>query len=91
MVFGKMKLLIPINLSFFGGGGGGGFRGSRGSGRRQQGNSPMNNQAQNRQFRAVVSELGLTKNQSQQLHREISGRGYGYQEIKDIANGMFGK
>jgi len=91
MNLAKLKLFLSINLSFFGGGGGGGFRGGRGGGRRQQGKTPMNNQAQNRQFNAVVSELKLTKKQSQQLHREISGNGYGYQEIKDIAKGMFGK
>jgi hypothetical protein len=52
---------------------------------------PGNNQAQNAQVRAIVVELGLDKDQRQQLHAAISGQGYGYHEIRQIAIDMFGK
>ena len=84
-----MPLLISIKLSFFGGGGGG-FRGGRRLGRKQQGSTPMNNQKQNAQFNAVVRELGLDKRQQRQLHEEITGRGFSFREIMDIARDMFG-
>jgi len=75
-----------------GGGGGGGFRGTRGSkNRRQHGRTPMNNQAQNRQFDAVVRLLKLTKEQAEKLHREITGLGLGYQEILETAKELFEK
>ena len=88
----KFKLLLRLNLIFFGGGtgGGGGFRGGRHLGRRQKKNTPMNNQEQNKQFKAVVKELGLDKGQKRQLHDEISGQGFGYREILDTARDMFG-
>jgi hypothetical protein len=53
--------------------------------------APRNNQAQNRQFRAVVKILQLTPGQAQQLHREISGQGLGFHEILQIGREMFGK
>jgi hypothetical protein len=53
--------------------------------------TPGNNQAQNAQINAIVRTLGLTKDQRQQLHIEISGQNYGYQEILQIAKEMFGK
>ena len=87
---GGLKLLIPLNLSFFGGGGGGGgFQSGRRQGRRQQGNTPMNNREQNRQFDAVVHELGLSKNQARRLHEEISGQGLGFRKIMQAARDMF--
>jgi RHS repeat-associated protein len=46
--------------------------------------TPGNNQAQNAQVKAVVRILGLTPGQRQQLHREISGQNYGFQEILRI-------
>ena len=46
--------------------------------------APGNNQAQNAQVRAVVRILGLTPAQRQQLHREISGQNYDFQEIVRI-------
>ena len=92
-----MRALIPLTLSFFGGGGGGGGGGSGGgfqtgrrAGRRQQGRTPMNNQAQNRQFNDVVRELGLTRSQAQRLHQEISGQGLGFWDIMQVARDMFG-
>lgn len=49
------------------------------------------NQRENKQARDVVVKLGLNKDQAQQLHREISGMGYTYHEILEIAKDMFGK
>jgi hypothetical protein len=40
-----------------------------------------NNQTENKQVRDIVVRLGLSKDQAQQLHREISGMGYNYHEI----------
>lgn len=73
-----------------GGGGRGGFRGTRG-GKRQHGRTPMNNQAQNAQTNAVASKLKLTPAQKRVLHDYISGQGYGYQEILEIAKELFDK
>lgn len=75
-----------------GGAGGGGFRGTRGGkSRRQHGKTPMNNQAQNSQFKAVVSKLKLNKQQARELHDEISGRGFDYKEILEMGKDMFNK
>jgi hypothetical protein len=52
--------------------------------------TPGNNQAQNRQFRAVVKVLGLNQRQARLLHEEITGEGLGYHEILERAQGMFG-
>ncbi|MFM0321635.1 hypothetical protein [Caballeronia glebae] len=52
--------------------------------------TPGNNQAQNKQFKAVVRALGLDKNQAQELHMEISKQGLGYQEIMERARDIFG-
>lgn len=86
-----MRLLIPLNLSFFGGGGGGGgFRGGRQLGRRQHGRTPMNNVRQNEQTDAVARQLGLNKDQQRELHDAVSGQGLGFREILDLARDMFG-
>lgn len=52
--------------------------------------TPGNNQAQNKQFRAVVRILGLSPDQARLLHEEISGEGLGYHEIMERAQDMFG-
>jgi hypothetical protein len=49
------------------------------------------NQRENKTFRDVVVRLGLNQDQAQRLHREISGMGYNYHEILQIAQDMFGK
>ena len=49
------------------------------------------NRRDNKMVRDVIVQLGLNKNQAQQLHREISGQGLGYHEILQIAKDMFGK
>jgi filamentous hemagglutinin len=53
--------------------------------------TPGNNQAQNKQFRAIVVELGLSKDQQRLLHEEITGQNLGYHEILGIAKDMFGR
>ena len=57
---------------------------------RQKGNTPKNNQAQNKQVRDIEKKLGLTKDEVRELHDAITGQGYGYQEILDLAKDMFG-
>ena len=54
------------------------------------GGTPGNNQAQNAQIRNIAREFGLNKDQRRELHDEISGQNYGYQEIRAIAIEMFG-
>jgi hypothetical protein len=45
----------------------------------------------NKQVRDIVKELGLTKEQQQQLHRAISGENMAYQQIRELARSMFNK
>lgn len=52
--------------------------------------TPGNNQAQNRQFKAVVKLMGLNQHQARLLHEEITGEGLGYHEILERAQDMFG-
>lgn len=52
--------------------------------------TPGNNQAQNKQFRAVVKALGLNQDQANELHQEISKQGLGYHEIMQRGQDMFG-
>ena len=51
--------------------------------------TPGNNQAQNKQFKAVIKALGLDRGQARQLHDEISGEGLGYHEMMERAQDMF--
>ena len=68
--------------SFFGGGGGGGgFRSGRRLGRRQHGETPMNNKKQNEQTNAVARQLGLTTAQKNELHALVHNQGWGFQRI----------
>ena len=94
---GGLKLLIPFNLSFFGGGsGGGGFRGGRERPRRRpQGNTPGNNRAQNRQFNDAVNQLrseglNLDDRHVRRLHDAISGQGLGFWDIVEMGRALFG-
>jgi len=41
--------------------------------------------------RDIAVQLRLSKEQSQQLHRAISGQGLGYHQILEIARDMFNK
>jgi hypothetical protein len=53
--------------------------------------TPRNNQAQNKQINDVVRMLGLSKDQRRQLHLEISGQNFGFQEILRIGREVKGK
>jgi hypothetical protein len=52
--------------------------------------TPGNNQAQNKQFKAVVKALGLNKDQARQLHDEISRQHLGYHEMLERGQDLFG-
>ncbi|CAG9264025.1 conserved hypothetical protein [Burkholderia diffusa] len=52
--------------------------------------TPRNNQAQNKQFKAVVKVLGLNPSQARQLHEDISKQGLGYHEMLERGQDMFG-
>ena len=91
-----MRFLIPLSLSFFGGGGGrygrGGFHNARQQGRKQHGNTPMDNQSQNKQIDAAAQYLGikLTPQQRDRVHREVGGQGLGFKELVEIMIELFG-
>lgn len=57
----------------------------------QNGNAPRNNQKQNEQFKKIVKNLNLTKKQMEQLHREISHMGDGFQDVLEFAKRLFDK
>lgn len=58
---------------------------------RQKGNAPRSSQVQNKQIDDIVKKYKLSKMQRKRLHSEITGQGYGFKEIveiaKEIANG----
>ena len=86
--------VVPFLLSFFGGGGRwgrGGFHNAREQGRRQHGNTPMDNQTQNKQIDAAAQHLGikLTPKQKELIHREIGGQGLGFNELVEIMKELF--
>ena len=49
------------------------------------GGMPGNNRAQNKQARQAAAQAGLDDHQQRVFHDAISGRGYGWQEILEIA------
>jgi hypothetical protein len=53
--------------------------------------TPGNNQAQNKQVNDVVKVLGLTRDQRKELHLEIAGQNFGFQEILRIGREIKGK
>ena len=57
----------------------------------QRGETPRDNQKQNKQVDSIVKELGLSKEQRRELHYDISGEGLSYQEIREAAKELFGK
>lgn len=71
------------------GSGGGSFRAAHR--RRQRGNTPINNRAQNKQTDSVASKLNLTPKQARKLHDLVNHQGYGYQEILELAKEIFSK
>ena len=54
-----------------------------------KGNMTANHALQNQQYKDIVSKLNLNSKQAEQLHREISGQGYGYKEILQLAIDLF--
>ena len=90
----RLGFLLPMNLSFFGGGaGGGGFRHQRK--RRQTGNTPGNNRAQNKEFKDAVNQLKregleLDREQINKLHRAISKQGLDFWDIVEMGRDLFG-
>jgi len=52
-------------------------------GNRQDKGTPGDNQRQNKQFKDATR--GLSKEQKQKIHQEISKKGTSYQEIKQLA------
>lgn len=61
----------------------------------KKGDTPGNNQAQNKQFNDAVKEIEkrtgtrLTQDQVTKLHYEISKKGLGYQQIVNTGLGLF--
>ena len=51
-----------------------------------RGQTPRNNQVKNRQAKSAIR--GLNRDERRRVHQEISQKGYGYKEIRDIANGI---
>jgi RHS repeat-associated protein len=51
--------------------------------------APGNNQAQNRQFDSAVKELGLSEEQADLLHREVTGQDMSRRQIMERAREMF--
>ncbi len=62
-----------------------------GSINKQLNKTPRNNRAQNAQTNAVARLLGLSEKQQRELHKEVSGMGWGYQEILEHAKAIFSK
>lgn len=54
-----------------------------------KGNTPGDNQRQNRDFKKAANELGLTPEQRDILHNQISGKGFSYNEIIEFAKSHF--
>jgi hypothetical protein len=52
---------------------------------KQRKGTPGNNQAQNKQTRDAANKYKLNKDQKRQLHDEVTGQNYTYQEILEIA------
>ena len=58
---------------------------------KRHGDTPQNNQAQNKDFKYVADKYGLNKAQRRILHGEITGQGFGKKAIEQIAKELFGK
>ena len=55
-----------------------------------KGQAPGPNDVQNKQVQDVSTQLKLTPPQQKELHKQISGQGYGYQEILEIGKQIKG-
>ncbi|MCU1716872.1 hypothetical protein [Pseudomonas sp. 5P_3.1_Bac2] len=58
----------------------------KGAGKGDGNHTPENNRAQNKQFNDATK--GLTEAQKRRVHDEISGEGYDYHQIKDVADAI---
>ncbi len=58
---------------------------------KNNGKTPRNNQAQNEQINDIAKKQGLTNDERRQLHDYITKQGYGYSEIDQLVNDLFGK
>ncbi len=56
---------------------------------KNENHTPKNNKAQNKQVDSISSKLNLNKKQRRQFHDEISGQGYSYQELLELAIELF--
>jgi len=65
--------------------GGGGFKNARQQGRRQHGDTPMDNRKQNAQTDAVAAKLKLSDDERRELHRLAHRKGWGYSKILEEA------
>ncbi len=54
-----------------------------------KGNTPGDNRRQNSDFDRIARRFNLNKSDSRRLHDEITGKGYGYKEIYEIAKSLF--
>ena len=54
---------------------------------KSKGKTPRDNRRQNKQAKAATK--GMTKEQKNIIHKEISGKGFGFKEIVEIAQDMF--
>ena len=59
--------------------------GGQDTGLKQNGRTPENNQAQNRQVDSIAKKLGLSKSQRRELHDRITHQGLGYDDIFEEA------
>jgi hypothetical protein len=55
------------------------------------GKAPRSNQAQNKQFKAIVKEFDLSKKEQRRLHDSITGQGFGYDDIRQEAISLFSR
>lgn len=58
---------------------------------KQKGNEPRDNKKQNKQIDKIAKSLNLSKDDRRELHDLISGQGYGFQQILDIARIFLGE
>ena len=54
---------------------------------KNKGNAPRNNKVQNAQFEDATK--GLSKDMKRRIHDKISGQGYGYHDIRNIAKDYY--
>ena len=62
-----------------------------GAGQRQHGETPINNQAQNKQANSIAKKFKMTKNQKREFHDEITGQGMSYAQMLEIAEDIVNK